>query len=110
MSPLQPSEAHCISLGFACCYVGSLYISNRARLKFETNLKREGEGEEVVQERAKLAHERWRDDPDVIVARLTMASFASLGCVVAVGVLVYLRSGADSKVCFLLPFLLGLAY
>ncbi|KAH6911844.1 hypothetical protein BKA70DRAFT_1098932 [Coprinopsis sp. MPI-PUGE-AT-0042] len=93
LSPLQPSTAHLLSLGFACCYVGSLYISNRARLKFETNLPARRE----VQERAKLAHERWRDDPDVVAARLKMASLASVVCVLGVGAVVYVQNGSDSK-------------
>ncbi|KAH6911833.1 hypothetical protein BKA70DRAFT_1099523 [Coprinopsis sp. MPI-PUGE-AT-0042] len=93
LSPLQPSTAHLLSLGFACCYVGSLYISNRARLKFETNLPARQE----VQERAKLAHERSRDDPDVIAARLKMASLASVVCVLGVGVVVYVQNGSDSN-------------
>ncbi|KAH6907575.1 hypothetical protein BKA70DRAFT_1104644 [Coprinopsis sp. MPI-PUGE-AT-0042] len=92
LSPLQPSTAHLLSLGFACCYVGSLYIPNRARLKFETNLPAR---QEEVQERAKLAHERWRDDPDVIAARLKMASLASVFCVLG-------RQTAIDQICLVL--------
>ena len=83
--------AHFIACGFAVCYVGSLYISNRTRLSFAKNVQVKFDDTP----REKLANERWRDDPDVILARLTAVVIATTLCCVGVsGLLWYLTGGA----------------
>ncbi|KAF6749405.1 hypothetical protein DFP72DRAFT_970461 [Ephemerocybe angulata] len=79
--PLLPiSIAHILALSFAAIYVGSLYVSNHTRLSFATDVDGKGVSAGVLQERERKANERWRDDPDVIRARLIAVSMASLTC------------------------------
>ncbi|TFK22023.1 Abi-domain-containing protein [Coprinopsis marcescibilis] len=85
---MSPAGAHTIALSFAACYVGSLYVSNKARLKFEVQAKNP---DNPRQERPRLAHERWRDDPDVIRARLLAVTIASVLSCLGVLALVWLR-------------------
>ncbi|KDR77595.1 hypothetical protein GALMADRAFT_245743 [Galerina marginata CBS 339.88] len=79
---LSTSSAHLMSLGLAVIYVGSLYLSKNARLSFaKAPRSAKGDGSEP---RGKEKNERWRDDPDVIRARLVAVSVATLVCCLCV--------------------------
>ncbi|PPR04293.1 hypothetical protein CVT24_013408, partial [Panaeolus cyanescens] len=54
----------------------------------EDGEEEEEEQEEELRERQKYDDERWRDDPDVIRARLAAVSGATVVCCLGVGVLV----------------------
>ncbi|KAJ3545754.1 hypothetical protein NMY22_g2312 [Coprinellus aureogranulatus] len=73
---ISGSTAHVLAIGFAAIFVGSLYVSNYTRLSFDKNVRITVEG----CQRARQNNERWRDDPDVIRARLAAVSIASLIC------------------------------
>ena len=79
--PISLSTAHAFAAFFTFSYIGSLYVSKNARLSFKNGVSvnvRDGE------ERAKQADERWRNDPDVIRARLFAASMSTVGSLLAV--------------------------
>ncbi|KAF9266178.1 hypothetical protein L218DRAFT_996942 [Marasmius fiardii PR-910] len=71
--PLTPSEAYLLGLSFTFIYVGSLYISKNARLSFSSKSSHRSNGP-----RLRESNERWRDDPDVIRARITAATIATV--------------------------------
>ncbi|KAG1739445.1 CAAX protease self-immunity-domain-containing protein [Suillus paluster] len=73
---LSTTSAHLLAGLFAFTYVGSIYASKGARLRFSKRKVNLPEG----QARLKLQNERWRDDPDVIKARLLAVSSATLIC------------------------------
>lgn len=93
--PISVATAHAFAAFFTLSYVGSLYLSKSARLAFKTGVKADTRPGE---ERAKENDERWRNDPDVIRARLVAAS---LSTALSGGVVYWLvRSVAlESKVC-----------
>ncbi|KAI0760690.1 hypothetical protein C8Q74DRAFT_1387744 [Fomes fomentarius] len=79
--PISTSTAHAYAAFFTFSYVGSLYVSRSARLSFKRGASvnlRDGE------ERSKENDERWRNDPDVIRARLLAASLSTALSVYAV--------------------------
>lgn len=78
--PLSTGFAHLLSLTFSTVYVGSIYISKNSRLSFAKTKSHVDNG----QARAKQRDERWRDDPDVIRARLVAVGVATLICCVGV--------------------------
>lgn len=84
---LTSSTGHILSLLFSATYVGSIYVSSKARLSFNhstnTNLNINGNGYDGGP-REKMKEERWRDDPDVIKARLVAVSIATFICCSAV--------------------------
>ncbi|KAF8802202.1 hypothetical protein BYT27DRAFT_7197287 [Phlegmacium glaucopus] len=80
---ISSSSALFISLSFAVIYVGSLYLSKNARLSFVSKPYRTKLGRED-EEREKMKSERWRDDPDVIRARLAAVSVATVICCLGV--------------------------
>ncbi|CAA7266053.1 unnamed protein product [Cyclocybe aegerita] len=96
---LTTTSAHLISLAFACAYVGSIYLSKNARLSFSkrapriSNMNDEGS----LQERNRLRNERWRDDPDVIRARLLAVSVATLLCCTGVFGVLWWQVGAETR-------------
>ncbi|KAG1899674.1 CAAX protease self-immunity-domain-containing protein [Suillus fuscotomentosus] len=73
---LSITSAHLLSGLFAFIYVGSIYAFKNARLRFSKRKVNLPEG----QARLKLQNERWRDDPDVIKARLLAVTSATLIC------------------------------
>jgi len=78
LPPVSTSGAHIISAFFAVSYVCSLYISKNARLSFNSRSSHAHDG----RARRKIGDERWRDDPDVIKARLlAVCSSTVLSCV-----------------------------
>lgn len=77
--PLSTAFAHLLTLLFALIYVGSIYVSKNARLSFSSNLA----PARYDQPRRKDHDERWRDDPDVIRARLLAVSLATVACCTA---------------------------
>ncbi|KZT70020.1 hypothetical protein DAEQUDRAFT_737747 [Daedalea quercina L-15889] len=83
--PISLSTAHSLAVFFAGTYVGSLYFSKNARLSFKQGGIKLKQG----QQRTKEQDERWRDDPDVIRARLTAASLSTLSSCTAVVLLVW---------------------
>ncbi|KAK0202160.1 hypothetical protein DFS33DRAFT_1444023 [Desarmillaria ectypa] len=85
--PLSPSQATLLALFFVSSYVGSLYISKNARLSFVSKTVKLPDG----QTRQKQDKERWRDDPDVIRARLTAVVSST---VVSCFVVYWVRLGA----------------
>lgn len=75
--PIGLGVAHALGVFFAISYVGSLYLSRQARLVFKSSAQRLREGEQ----RRKQNDERWRDDPDVIRARLVAVGMSTaLSC------------------------------
>ncbi|CDO71063.1 hypothetical protein BN946_scf184844.g67 [Trametes cinnabarina] len=79
--PISLSTAHKFAAFFTFSYVGSLYLSKSARLFFKNGVTvdiRPGE------ERTKESEERWRNDPEVIQARLLAASVSTSMSVAAV--------------------------
>jgi len=92
--PISLSTAHSFTILFAGSYVGSLYISKSARLVFKKVFVRPlHEGEQ----RAKEYDERWRDDPDVIRARMTAVGLSTVSSCVAVIGLVWKLLGWGGK-------------
>lgn len=93
--PISLGTAHCFAGLFSLSYVGSLYISKNARLSFTKgkvpHLKK---GEQ----REKENHERWRNDPDVIRARMVAVSLSTVSsCGIVLG-LVWRLIGGGSEV------------
>lgn len=74
--PISTSTAHALTFLFAFSYVGSLYISKNARLSFTSRPRPTANGAP----REKLSQERWRDDPDVIRARLAAVMASTIIC------------------------------
>ncbi|KAG6827525.1 hypothetical protein H0H92_011438 [Tricholoma furcatifolium] len=72
--PISTASAHCLTFLFASIYVGSLYVSKHARLSFSRD--RGNNGDATPHE--KLKDERWRDDPDVVKARLLASTIATV--------------------------------
>jgi len=87
---ISSSSAFLITLSFAVIYVGSLYLSKNARLSFEPYQAKPGREDE---ERKKAKNERWRDDPDVIRARLAAVSIATVVCCLGVFVVLFHHVG-----------------
>ncbi|KAF9034393.1 CAAX protease self-immunity-domain-containing protein [Panaeolus papilionaceus] len=79
--------ANILSVGLGLTYVGSLYLSKNARLSFSSS-KPDTTPDAPDQPRDKESNERWRDDPDVIRARLVAVSSATVVCCVGVYALV----------------------
>jgi prenyl protein peptidase len=73
-------------------YVGGLYISRSARLSFAQTPQDIG----ARDERARQANERWRDDDDVIRARLQAALLST--CASCGGVYACILSGYHGDV------------
>lgn len=78
--PLSATFAHLLSLSSAFAYVASIYLSKNSRLSFSGKVVHTVNG----QARPKEQDERWRDDPDVIRARLVAVSLATLVCCLGV--------------------------
>ena len=97
-SPVISSfSAFLITLSFAFIYVGSLYLSKNARLSFVSQPYRANPGRED-EEREKMKNERWRDDPDVIRARLAAVSVATVVCCLGVFAVLLFHVGSTVKV------------
>ena len=94
--------AHVLAALFVTCYVGSIYISKDARLSFSKTKAYLDYGFA----RPKLQSERWRDDPDVIRARLVAVSGATLTCCSIVFILIS-KESETANVCFHPVFELG---
>ncbi len=93
--PISLWTAHLFAAFFTFSYVGSLYLAKSARLSFKKGpVSRVRDGEE----RERYSDERWRNDPDVIRARLLAASASTLLSVYAVYWLVQ-RVTPESEVC-----------
>ncbi|KAJ7132693.1 hypothetical protein C8R46DRAFT_1181249 [Mycena filopes] len=75
--PLSSLSSHLLALSFSASYVGSLYVVKNARLRFSAPDARRSD----VQPGS-------RDDPAVIRARLTAATFASILCCCGVYIVV----------------------
>ncbi|KAI6123947.1 hypothetical protein EV401DRAFT_2056027 [Pisolithus croceorrhizus] len=81
-NPLSIWSAHALAAIYTTAYVGSIYVSKGARLSFSKAKAHLDFG----YLRPKEKHERWRDDPDVIRARLVAVSIATVICfVIATG-------------------------
>lgn len=94
---LSTTAAHLISLVLGTTYVGSLYLSKNARLSFVSKPADIPQGYGNIP-REKLKDERWRDDPDVIRARIFAVSVATILCCLAVFVVLWLQIGGKWKV------------
>ncbi|KAN0087830.1 CAAX protease self-immunity domain containing protein [Tylopilus felleus] len=73
---ISTSTAHVLAALFVTSYVGSIYLSKDARLSFSNTKVCLDYGFS----RPKLHNERWRDDSDVIRARLVAVGSATLIC------------------------------
>ncbi|KAH7885150.1 CAAX protease self-immunity-domain-containing protein [Phlebopus sp. FC_14] len=71
---LSTTSAHALAALFALAYVGSIYVSRNARLSFSNTRAYLDYGYARPKER----NERWRDDPNVIRARLFAVSTATI--------------------------------
>jgi prenyl protein peptidase len=91
---LSTTSAHLLAGLFAFTYVGSIYTSKSARLRFSKRKVNLPEG----QARLKLQTERWRDDPDVIKARLLAVSGATLICCLIVFIVMKNGNGDNAMV------------
>lgn len=92
--PLSISFAHLLSTSFAFVYVGSIYLSKNSRLTFKKKTVHTPNG----QARLKEQDERWRDDPDVIKARLMSVGIATVLCCLGVVAVVAHFAGDIDKV------------
>jgi prenyl protein peptidase len=81
--PLTIGWAHFLTVSFAFSYVGSLYVSKHARLRFAATTPGADGGE-----RAKKTDEQWRDDPRVIKARLVAVTISTVLSCICVGAVV----------------------
>lgn len=73
MATLSTLQAHLLALSFAGSYVGSIYVSQNARLTYASSGPTERARERV----------RYRDDPDVIRARLSAVTISTtLSCLI----------------------------
>lgn len=91
--PLSTASAHILSFVFASIYVGSIYLSKNTRLSFSSKTVQVANG----QARLKEADERWRDDPDVIKARLVAVGVATVICCLGVvGVVAHFVGDVDN--------------
>jgi len=77
---LTPTSAFFITFSFAATYVGGLYLSKNTRTIF-ASVQYHGDGKTP---REKLREERWRNDPDVIRARIIAVMFSTFACCLAV--------------------------
>jgi len=98
---LTTTYAHLISLTCGVAYVGSLYLSQNARLSFVSHPAgtHEGNGENP---RQKLKDERWRDDPDVIRARMVAVAFATVACCLGVFCVLWIHVKEEASLLTLL--------
>lgn len=79
IASLTTAQAHVLAFFFASAYVGPLYVSKRTRLAFASKpLIANG------RHRGKQQHERWRDDDDVIRARLVACTLSTTLCILTV--------------------------
>ncbi len=99
---LSTTSAHLMSLLLGTTYVGSLYLSKNARLSFVSTPAAIPQGNGDIP-RGKLKEERWRDDPDVIRARIFAVSAATVVCCLGVFVMLWSQVGVKWKVTFLHP-------
>jgi len=92
--PLPLPAAHAFAAFFALSYVGSIYASKNARLSFKRARVIPARG---GMERVRDPEDRWRNDPDVIRARLFAVTLSTLVSCAAVLVLVWMAMGATKK-------------
>ena len=92
--PISVLQAHLLAAFFTFSYVGSLYISKQARLRFSTKQVEPQNG----QPRAREDEERWRDDPGVIQARLFAASLSTFVDCLAISLLFWKFDGGRKSV------------
>jgi len=95
---LSTTSAHLLAGLFAFTYVGSIYASKSARLRLSKRKVNLPEG----QARLKLQTERWRDDPNVIKARLLAVGSATLICCLIVFIVMKNGNGDNTNVGYLL--------
>ncbi len=75
VAPLfSESQGHFLAFCFTVTYVGSLYLSKNTRLSFVAWSTHVPEGTS----RQRQLNERWRDDADVIRARIIAVSLATV--------------------------------
>jgi len=103
---LLSSTAYTLSYVFSFLYVGSIYVSARARLSFNPHPAHSHANSQPPEvdypavntstgPRLKMRNERWRDDTDVIKARLVAVAFATVICCTIV---FYILSAVSSPV------------
>lgn len=92
--PISVFHAHVLAAFFTFSYVGSLYISKHARLRFSAKKIEVSSG----QPRTREEEERWRDDPDVIKARLFAASLSTFADCLAAFLLFWKLDGGRNSV------------
>jgi len=90
---ISSSSALLITHSFAFIYVGSLYLSKITRLSFVYRVIPGKEDEE----RKKMNNERWRDDPDVIKARMAAVSVATVVCCLGVFAVLFHHVGGTAN-------------
>ncbi|KAG8931396.1 hypothetical protein FRC03_005739 [Tulasnella sp. 419] len=74
---------------FTTLYIGSLYLAKSGRLAFHAPPVNVPNG----QERVRLANERWRNDPEVIRARLMAVTLSTIGSCLIVDAVIANSSG-----------------
>lgn len=84
---LTPTSAHLWATAFIFSYVGSLYVSKHTRLSFSNRYRTRIKDGQL---RYKEKDERWRDDSDVIRARLVAVSISTvLSCFLVFKIISY---------------------
>ena len=82
---LSVIQAHLLALAFAGSYVGSIYVSQNARLTYASDNPMDRARQRV----------RQRDDPDVIRARLKAVTFSTvLSCLAVVEMVLVHSTGS----------------
>lgn len=102
-TPLSIWSAHALAAIYTTTYVGSIYVSKGARLSFSKAKAHLDFG----YFRPKEKYERWRDDPDVIRARLAAVSIATIICCAVATGPVRAIAGNEFDLFTLLPLTLS---
>ena len=89
---ISTSTSTALAAFFTFSYVGSLYLAKAGRLSFKAPPVDVPQGEE----RVRVANEQWRNDPQVIRARLTAAVISTLLSCLVVLYVVYAGCGGDT--------------
>ncbi|EMD32279.1 hypothetical protein CERSUDRAFT_144101 [Gelatoporia subvermispora B] len=95
--PLPLLYAHALAAFFALSYVGSIYVSKNTRLAFK---KEQLRASQASGQRVRDPEERWRNDPQVIRARLVAVSTSTLLSCTAVFLVVWKLTGAKRAELF----------
>ncbi|KAG8987590.1 hypothetical protein FRB93_004462 [Tulasnella sp. JGI-2019a] len=92
--PLAPNAVNALCAFFTLSYVASIYLSRAGRLAFHAPPVHVRDGEE----RVRVANERWRNDPQVIRARLIAVTLSTLASGLVLGVMLHRVGKCDEPI------------